>query len=154
MVRARAKASGGKSALQRKQSGDPGGGLATKIVDLVDALAYLVRIELVPGQAYDPVGLPPLPGGPEFGALIGDKAFDSDWLIEKLESRGGGVVMPSKFNRKVKRIHDREIYKWRQQIENFFAKFPEFRAISTGYDKTVDGFRAIINLVAQMIAER
>ncbi|MDE0534408.1 MAG: transposase [Albidovulum sp.] len=130
------------------------GGPATRIAALVDALGYLVRFELVPGQAHDLAGLPPLPGCLEVGALIGDRAFDAGWLIEKLEARGGAAAISSKSNRKAKRSHDREMYAWRRQIENFFAKIKEFRAIATRGGKTVAGFRAIINLVEGVIAAR
>ena len=130
------------------------GGPATKIVALVDALGYLVRFELVPGQAHDLVGLPPLLDGLERGALIGDRAFDADWLIEKLEERGSVAAVPSKSNWRAERSRDREMYAWRHQIENLFAKIKEFRAIATRYGKTVVSFRAIINLVAGVIAAR
>ncbi|MDE0305106.1 MAG: transposase [Albidovulum sp.] len=106
------------------------GGPATNIAALVDLLGYLVRFELVPGQTHDPAGSPPLPDGLEVGALIGDKAFVSDWLIEKLEARGGAAAITSKFNRKAKRSRDMEMYKCRCRTEKFFAKINEFRAIA------------------------
>ena len=59
------------------------GGLTTKIVALVDALGYLVCFELLPGQAHDLAGTPPLLEGVDFGALIGDKAFDADSYVQK-----------------------------------------------------------------------
>ena len=121
---------------------------------LVDALGYLVCFELLPGQAHDLAGTPPLLEGVDFGALIGDKAFDADWLVADLDARGAAAVIPSKSNRKNPRDHDEEMYKWRHQIENYFAKIKEFRAIATRYDKTVVSFGALINLVAGVIAAR
>ena len=47
---------------------------------LVDALGNLARFILLPGQRHDSVGVEPLLDGVALGALIGDKAFDSDWL--------------------------------------------------------------------------
>ena len=64
------------------------GGLTTKIVALVDALGNLVRFVLLPGQRHDTVGVPPLIEGVAFGALLGDKAFDVDWLRADLDARG------------------------------------------------------------------
>jgi hypothetical protein len=73
------------------QKGDPEqaigrsrGGLTTKILALVDALGNLVRFVLLPGQRHDTVGVPPLIEGLAFGALLGDKAFDTDWLSSPL----------------------------------------------------------------------
>lgn len=128
--------------------------MTSKIVAVVDALGYLVDFEIVPGQVHDIVGVPPLIDGLEFGALIGDKAFDADWLLEELDARGALAVIPAKRNRKVPREHDRVMYGWRHLIENFFAKIKEFRAVATRYDKTDESFAAMIHLAAGVIAAR
>ena len=54
--------------------GRPGGGLTTRAVAVVDALGYLVRFTVLPGQAHDLKGVPELPGGLPFGTLVGDRA--------------------------------------------------------------------------------
>ena len=51
-----------------------------------------------------------------------------------------------------RRHHDREMYKWRHQIENFFARIKEFRAVANRYDKTDESFAAAIHLVAGVVA--
>src|ERR1700687_1088346 len=48
---------------------------------LTDALGNLVRFVLLPGQRYATVGIAPLINDVEFGGLIADKAFDSNWII-------------------------------------------------------------------------
>ena len=121
---------------------------------LVDAPGCLVRFRLVPGQAHDLAGLPPLLDGLDIGAPAGDKAFDADWLAGELEARGCVAAASSRSSRKVRRDRDGEMYEWRRQIENFFAKIKEFRAISTRCDKTALSFQASINLVAGVIAAR
>jgi transposase len=128
--------------------------LTTKIVALVDALGNLVRFVLLPGQRHDTVGVPPLIEGIAFGALLGDKAFDADWLRAELDARDAAAVIPSKANRKTKLDYDKAVYGWRHLIENYFAKLKEFRAIATRYDKTDTSFSANINLAAAIIASR
>ncbi|MET4103544.1 transposase [Roseovarius sp. MBR-78] len=64
------------------------GGLTTKIVALVDALGNLVRFLLLHGQAHDMKGVAPLIRDVSFGALLADKAFDANWLLEELDERG------------------------------------------------------------------
>ncbi len=118
----------------------------------VDALGYLVRFVILPGQAQDLAGTAKLPDGLPFGALVGDRAFDADWLLEDLALRGAEAVIPSKRNRTEPREHDREMYGWRHQVENFFAKIKEFRAIATRYDRTDASFAAGIHLVAGVVA--
>ena len=124
------------------------GGLTTKIVALVDALGNLVRFILLPGQRHDSVGVQPLIEGVVFGALLGDKAFDIDWLRTELDERGAAAVIPPKVNRKAAISFDRDMYRWRHLIENTFAKLKEFRAVATRYDKTAESFLAFVHLAA------
>ncbi len=119
---------------------------------MVDALGYLVRFVILPGQAHDLACVPELLEDLSFGALIGDKAFDATWLIEEIEDSGAMAVIPPRRNRTETRDHDPEMYKWRHQIENFYAKIKEFRAIATRYDKTDASFAAAIHLVAGVVA--
>jgi transposase len=109
---------------------------------------------LLPGQRHDSVGVAPLIAGIDFDALLGDKAFDVDWLRTDLNARGAVAVIPPKANRKATIAYDRAMYRWRHLIENFFAKLKEFRAVATRYDKTDDSFRATIHLAAAIIASR
>jgi transposase len=60
-------------------------------------------------------------------------------------------VIPPKANRKTNRPFDRESFKTRHLIENFFAKLKLWRAIATRYDKTKRNFLAAIHLVAAVI---
>ena len=90
----------------------------------------------------------------EFGAFLGDKAFDANWLRDELGERNTSVVIPSKTNRKTLIPHDKEVYKWRHLVENYFAKIKEFRGIATRYDKTDESYTANWNLAAAIIAAR
>jgi transposase len=121
-------------------------------VALVDALGNLARFVLLPGQRHDSVGVEPLLDGVALGALVGDKAFDSDWLRLELNERGTLAVIPPNGSRATTIPYDAEIYKWRHLVENFFQKIKEFRRIATRYDKTDTSFRAAIHLVATVIA--
>ena len=128
--------------------------MTSKIVALVDGLGNLVRFVLLPGQRHDIVGVAPLIAGVSFDALLGDKAFDADWLRADLNERGAVAVIPPKTNRKTIIDYDKAMYRWRHLIENYFAKLKEFRSIATRYDKTAESFSANINLAAAIIAAR
>ena len=128
--------------------------MTTKILALTDALGNLVRFVLLPGQRFDTVGIEPLLAGIEFGALLADKAFDSNAIIADLDQRGVKVVI-SQHPRRAKPIKiDLEIYKWRHLIENFFGKLKEFKRIAMRADKTDQSFSAIIYLAAAVINSR
>jgi transposase len=128
--------------------------MTTKIVALTDALGNLVRFELLPGHRFDTVGVAPLIEDIDFGGLIADKAFDSDWILENLNERGAKVVI-SQHPRRAKPLEiDAEIYKWRHLIENFFCKLKEFKRIAMRSDKTDQSFAAMIHACAAVINSR
>ena len=84
--------------------------------------------------------------------LLADKAFDADErVIEPLLRRGKSVVIPPRSNRKSQRHFDKDAYKARHLIENFFCKLKQYRAIATRYDKTARNFLAAIHLAAAII---
>jgi transposase len=107
---------------------------------------------LLPGQRHDSVGVEPLLDGVAIGALIGDKAFDNDWLRRELNERGALAVIPPKADRKTEIPCDFAMYRWRRLLENFFCNLKQFRRIATRYDKTDQSFSAMICLAAAAIA--
>jgi transposase len=86
---------------------------------------------LTPGQAHDLEGADALLPDMAAEALLADKAFDADErVIEPLLARGKSIVIPPKTNRKVQRDFDKDAYKARHLIENFFCKLKQYRAIA------------------------
>jgi transposase len=128
--------------------------MTTKILALTDALGNLVRFELLPGNRYDTIGLAPLINGIAFDALLADKAFDANWIVEELDQRGAKVVISQRPKRRHPRPIDHEMYKWRHLIENFFCKLKEFKRIAMRACKTDKSFAAIIYLAAAIINSR
>ena len=126
--------------------------MTTKIVALVDALGSLARFSLLPGQRHDSIGVKPLLDGVAISALIGDKAFDNDWLRHELNERGALAVIPPKADRKTEIPCDFAMYRWRHLIENLFCAIKQYRRIATRYDKTDQSFAAMIHLVAATMA--
>src|SRR6201991_182513 len=145
---------GRKRGTQSQAIGRSKGGMTTKILALTDALGNLVRFELLPGQRFDTVGMPSLIEGLAFDALIADKAFDSNAIVAELEARGAKVVI-SQHSRRAKPLAiDKEMYKWRHLIENFFGKLKEFKRIAMRADKTDQSFASMIHLAAAVINSR
>lgn len=87
-----------KRGSQSQAIGRSRGGLATKIVALVDALSNLVKFQLLPVQAHDIKGVAPLIKGVSFNALLTDKAFDADWLLQADPSKNGKITMGRRKN--------------------------------------------------------
>lgn len=125
--------------------------MTTKILALTDALGNLVRFELLPGNRFDTIGVAPLIDGIDFGGLLGDKAFDANWIVAELNQRGAKVVISQHPGRAQKLKIDTEMYKWRHLIENFFCKLKEFKRIAMRACKTDQSFAAMIYLAAAVI---
>ena len=107
---------------------------------------------LTPGQAHDLEGADALLPDMAAEVLLADKAFDADErVIEPLRAAGKNLVIPPKSNRKDQRTFDKEMYKARHLIENFYCKLKQYRAIATRYDKTARNFLAGIHLAAAVI---
>src|SRR5690349_24225913 len=114
--------------------------MTTKILALTDALGNLVRFVLLPGQRFDTAGVAPLIAGIEFGALIADKAFDSNKIIADLNNRGVMVVILQHPRRAIPLQFDTAMYKWRHLIENFFCHLKEFKRIALLANKNDQSF--------------
>lgn len=137
---------------EHQEIGRSRGGLSTKINATVDALGNPTGFVLTPGQAPDLDGSDELLPTITADTVLADKGYDADErVIEPLRAAGKEAVVPSKRHRKEPRPYDKELYKARHLIENFFCKLKQFRAIATRYDKTARNFLAAIYLVASLI---
>lgn len=126
--------------------------MSTKIHTLVDALGNPLAFLLTAGQAHDLQGADALLPNMQADTLLADKAFDADQrVILPLRAAGKSAVIPPKRNRICQRTYDKEIYKARHLIENFYCRLKQFRAIATRYDKTARNFLAAIHLAAVTI---
>lgn len=110
-----------------------------------------MRFVLLPGNRYDTIGVAPLIEDIEFDAILADKAFDSNWIIEDMNERGAQIFVSQRPKRKEPLQIDEEIYKWRHLIENFFGKLKEFKAIAMRCEKTDRNFNSMIYVCATVI---
>ena len=146
------------SAGARKKNGEQAigrsrGGLTTKIHALVDALGNPVEVILTPGQAHDLTGAQMLLDDVDPHALIGDKAYDANSLLDTLAQRDIAAVIPPKANRKTPRTCDFALYCERNLVERFFNKLKHFRAIATRYDKLARNFLAGVSCLRSRSAQ-
>ncbi len=102
-----------------------------------------MAFHLTAGQATDLNGTDAFLPKLKAKALLADRSFDVDArVIEPLRAAGIEPVIPSKRTRKQPRNYDRDLYKARHLIENFFCRLKQFRAIATRYDKRAANFLA------------
>jgi len=154
IVRAHACATGYKKNTQSEQSlGRSCGGLSTKIHALVDGLGYPLKFILTPGQEHDSLQGAALlegSGGPET-AVLADRGYDVDALIEEIEAKKMTAVIPPKKNRIIQREYDREVYKERHLVENFFSRIKQFRRIFSRFEKLASVFLSCLHFVSALI---
>ncbi len=85
------------------------------------------------------------------GAVLADKGYDSDDLLEYVASLKAEAVIPAKKNRTVQRPLNRELYKDRNKVERFFNRVKHYRRIATRYEKTARNYMAMLHLVSTMV---
>jgi transposase len=125
--------------------------LTTKIHALVDALGNPLRVHLTPGQWADSPQAPALLAELQPLAVVADKAYDTNAIVEELTSQGIQVVIPPKANRVDQREYDKNLYADRNKIERFFNLLKNNRRIAARYDKTASSFLAFVHLACALI---
>jgi len=126
--------------------------LSTKIHATVDGLGNPTSFTLTGGQEHDLEGADELLPDIQAETIIADKAYDADErVIQPLLKAGKTLVIPSKRNRKEPREYDKDLYKARHLIENFFAKLKQYRCLATRYDKLARTFLSGVYLAASVI---
>ena len=126
--------------------------MTTKVHALVDALGNPLRVVLGPGQQADcrrAVDL--LVAAKGAGNVLADKAYDTDAVVASVVALGAQVVIPSKKNRLVQRVIDRNLYRDRNKVERFFSRLKQFRRLATRYDKTACSFLGMLHFVSALL---
>ena len=107
---------------------------------------------LTAGQASDLDGADALLPQITAPTVIADKSYDAgDRVLAPLRAAGKTAVIPPRRNRTERRAYDRDLYRARHLIENFFCNLKQFRAIATRYDKTACHFLAAVYATATAI---
>lgn len=84
-------------------------------------------------------------------AVIADKGYDSDALVQCIQASGAQAVIPPRSNRNELRFYDTHLYKDRNLIERFFARIKHFRRVATRYEKLARNYMAFLHLVCTFV---
>ena len=105
----------------------------------------------MPGSATPAKPVPELLGGLQAKALLADKAYDSDKIVQAAQSQCMQVIIPSRANRKKNlRVLDKHRYKARHLVENLFQRMKVFRRVATRYDKLDVTFLGFVHIAGTM----
>jgi transposase len=105
-----------------------------------------VRVVITEGTTADCTQASRLIEGLNAGALLADKGYDTDAIVDQAKQQGMEPVIPPKRNRKVMRTYDQELYKLRHLIENAFLHLKRWRGIATRYAKNTASFLAAVHI--------
>ena len=114
-------------------------------------MGQLNRFVLTGGEVHDVTEAYTLLEDVKAEAVIGDKGYDSDALVELIRKSGAKAVIPPRSNRLSKRRLDRKRYRDRNLIERFFCRIKHFRRIATRYDKLAQRYSSFVALSAAVI---
>lgn len=81
-------------------------------------------------------------------AVVADKAYDSNALLQVIAAMNATAVIPPRSNRLEQRAWDRHQYKHRNLVERFFCRIKHFRRVATRYDKLARRFESFVHLAA------
>ena len=85
------------------------GGLTTKIHLLTDGLGLPLDFLISGGQINDCTQAVALLSTRKAEAVLADKGYDADAIVEHVEAMGAKAVIPPKRNRKVQREYDKTL---------------------------------------------
>jgi transposase len=120
------------------------GGLATKIHLLTNELGLPLDFLITGGQVNDCTEAIALLGQHQAEAVLADKGYGADAIVEHVEAMGAKAVIPPKRSRKVQREYDKNLYKQRNCIERCFSKLKCFRRFATRYEKSKVCFHEMV----------
>jgi transposase len=89
-----------------------------------------------------------LAGLPTPTAVVADRGYDSNAVLDLIRRSGAQPAIPSCIRRVVKRSVDPAIYRQRNLVERFFCSLKNFRRIATRFDKLARNFLAAVLLAS------
>ena len=112
----------------------------------MDAFGLPLRAIVTAGTVADCTQAQHLIEGISAEYLLADKGYDTNAIIEQAESQSMQVVIPPKYNRKVQREYDKDLYRLRHLVENAFLHLKGWRGIATRYAKNTASFLAAVHI--------
>ncbi len=127
------------------------GGFSTKIHVTVDGLGNPLRLILTGGQRADSPQAIALLEGFDFDAVLADRGYDTDAILEFIAQNEAEAVIPAKKNRLVQREIDWHLYKVRHLVECFMNKIKQYRRIFSRFEKYASRYQAFLSFASALI---
>lgn len=148
-LRGRGKKDEGDQALGRSR-----GGFSSKLHAACDALGNPFCFDLTAGQAGDAPRALGLIDGIETEAVLADRAYDSNAILEAVRARKAEAVIPPHPTRSEQRQTNWFLYKERHKIEVMFGYLKHFRRVFARFDKLARRYLAFVHVAAACVLLR
>jgi len=114
-------------------------------------LGQSVDFLVTAGQVADCTPAIPLLGERKAEAVLADKGYDADSIVQPIETAGATAVIPPKANRKTPRPYHKTLYKQRHRIKRCFSQLKHFRRLATRFEKNKINFEAVVALACSVL---
>ena len=148
-LRGRGKKDAGDQALGRSR-----GGFSSKVHAACDALGNPLRFKLTAGQAGDAPRALDLINGLKTKAVLADRAYDSDAILDAVRTQKAEAVIPPNPTRSVQRDTNWFLYKERHKIEVMFGYLKHYRRVFARFDKLAKRYLAFVHFAAACLLLR
>jgi transposase len=113
-----------------------------------------VAFRLTAGQEGDAPQALPLLDRRSAQAVIADKAYDTDAILEAVAASGALAVIPPRATRVHQRPTDGQLDQQRHKVENLFGFMKHYRRVFARFEKLARRYLAFVHLVAACILLR
>lgn len=117
----------------------------------MDGLGNPTKIELTEGQVHDVTQAPEMLKEAMSTSVLADKGYDSNAIVAQIEAHGSLAVIPPRRGRRFERPYDRDLFKSRFLVEQFFARIKRCRRVATRYEKLAVTFLAMVLLACVLV---
>ena len=109
-----------------------------------------MRFIVTAGQTHDSTQAIELIKGLKADAVLADKGYDAQDIVQAIESSGAKVIIPSRSNATNPRKLDTALYKERHKIECMFGFLKHYRRLFSRFEKLKHRFSAFLYFVATL----
>jgi len=148
-LRGRSKKEAGDQALGRSR-----GGFSSKVHAACDALGNPLRFEITKGQAGDAPRALGLIDKIETKAVLADRAYDSDAILDAVNAKKAEAVIPPHPVRSIQRETNWFLYKERHKIEVMFGYLKHYRRVFARFEKLAKRYLAFVQFAAACLLLR
>jgi transposase len=123
------------------------GGFSSKLHLAVDAQGQPLELCLGPGEEHDVTCAEELLAEHQPNAVIEDKGYDTNELVQRICQRGAQAAIPPRRNRKLSKCP----YKSRSFVEQFVNQIKHDCRVATRYEKTACNYLTFVRLASFLV---